>query len=128
MKSSFHKTGESTQVSQYNYQFIENIRDRGTRYSIPHRFKQQNSKLRSSIGPKPAFFNNNKNISKKLREGEGEGRGEGREREKYGMEENLQIKVYLRHINQLSQLLNINYWILIIIGYLDVDPNNWKHL
>lgn len=81
MKSSFHKTGESTQVSQYNYQFIENIRDRGTRYSIPHRFKQQNSKLRSSIGPKPAFFNNNKNISKKLRErGRGEGTGQ-RERE-----------------------------------------------
>lgn len=66
-------------MSQYNYQFIEKIRDRGTRYSIPHIFKQ-NSNLRNSIGPKPGFFYNNK-ISKKLGERErGEGRGQ-RERE-----------------------------------------------
>ena len=49
--------------------------------AVKCRFKQQNSNLRNSIGPKPAFFNNNKNISKKLRErGRGEGRGQ-RERE-----------------------------------------------
>ena len=66
-------------MSQYNYQFIEKMRDRGTCYSIPHIFKQ-NSNLRNSIGPQPGFFNNNKNISKKL--GERERGGERAERER----------------------------------------------
>ena len=40
----------------------------------------KNSNLRNSIGPKPGFFNNNKNISKKLIEREQGGERAERER------------------------------------------------
>ena len=40
----------------------------------------KNSNLRNSIGPKPGFFNNNKNISKKLIERERGGERAERER------------------------------------------------
>lgn len=42
----------------------------------------KNSNLRNSIGPKPGFLNNNKNISKKLGERERERGGERAERER----------------------------------------------